>query len=108
MRVRVCVCMVVCWISLRPHTHRTRKIRCLANNSCIADTFEHQFDRFQRLYSRRAMMHHYTQYTEGGNASIFEEASESIQALVGAYRETEIRPTAHSMTADLARLVPMF
>jgi len=34
---------------------------CLANNSCIATTFDSMHDRFMRLYSRRAMLHHYTQ-----------------------------------------------
>ena len=33
---------------------------CLANNTCIADTFIALEERFNRLYRARAHIHHYT------------------------------------------------
>lgn len=35
---------------------------CLANNCCIANTFESFEERFLRLYKRKAMLHHYDKF----------------------------------------------
>ena len=56
---------------------------CLSNNSCMATTFARFGDRFQRLYRRKAMVHHYAQYMD---AQGFDEAYEDLLQLVHDYR----------------------
>ena len=60
----------------------------LANNTCIKDTFGHIKDRFQRLYKRKAHLHHYTQ-VDGMDISLFEEAENSIKDLISDYKNME-------------------
>ncbi len=60
---------------------------CLTNNSCVAaTTFTRLGDRFERLYRRRAMVHHYEEYMDG---LAFEEAREDLWGLVEEYRGLE-------------------
>lgn len=56
---------------------------CLSNNSCMAATFERFGARFQRLYKRKAMVHHYAQYMD---THCFDEAYEDLLQLVDDYR----------------------
>lgn len=38
-----------------------RSLLSLSNNCCVAQSFEDLRQRFCKLYTRRAMVHHYTQ-----------------------------------------------
>ncbi|RNA01755.1 tubulin epsilon chain, partial [Brachionus plicatilis] len=61
---------------------------CLSNNTCIKDTFSTIKDRFNRLYKRKAHLHHYTQ-VEGMDLSLFAESLESLQNLINDYQGLE-------------------
>lgn len=62
---------------------------CLSNNSCMAATFSRFAGRFQRLYKRRAMVHHYAQYMGGDAGAHFDAAYEDLLQLVDDYRGLE-------------------
>ncbi|CAM9139422.1 unnamed protein product [Chrysoparadoxa australica] len=69
-----------------------RSLLCLSNNCGMGSTFAVMKDRFTRLYNRNAMMHHYTQFID---AEVFDEALDSLVALIDDYRHlnsTEPRP----------------
>ena len=57
---------------------------CLANNSCIKDTFIQVRDRFQRLYKRKAHLHHYTQ-VDNMDIGLFGESIDSLNELINDY-----------------------
>ncbi len=59
-------------------------ILCLSNNCCMGISFSALRDRFLKLYSRRAMVHHYTQYIE---SEVFEEALDSLDGLIDEYAQ---------------------
>ncbi|GAB5033511.1 Hypothetical protein NocV09_01400450 [Nannochloropsis oceanica] len=58
----------------------------LSNNSCVATTFERMALRFDRLYRRKAMVHHYAEYMD---ASLMEEAREDLCQVIDGYRALE-------------------
>jgi tubulin epsilon len=53
----------------------------LSNSDVINDVFGSVSDRFNKLWRRKAMVHHYTQYCEEA------EFSESIESLAGVMEE---------------------
>jgi tubulin epsilon len=61
---------------------------CLANNTCIRQTFKGLSERFRLLYKRKAHLHHYSQ-VEGMDMGIFDEASNSIDELIFEYKNLE-------------------
>ena len=81
----------------------------LANNTSVRALFEAMHDRFVRLYSRRAMVHHYAGFMgvdeAGGDGSgLFAEAEAALVDLSAAYEELErAQPPSE---AELARYVP--
>ena len=58
-------------------------VLALSNNCCIATTLSSLESRFQKLYSRRAMLHHYTQFVD---VDAFESAREDLAQLIDDYR----------------------
>ena len=111
-------------------------IASTSSNHPLATTFESMHERFMRLYSRRAMLHHYTQvresgpfrlsacmnalltvqppspvllttqYTDGGGAGVFDEASESLVSLADSYRQ--LQSSVAPSGPEMERYVPMF
>ncbi|CAM9754488.1 unnamed protein product [Phaeothamnion confervicola] len=65
-----------------PPLGRPRSLLCLANNCCVAGRFDGMAERFARLYRRRAMLHHYTQFVE---PAVFDEAYESLLRVAADY-----------------------
>jgi tubulin epsilon len=61
---------------------------CLANNTCVKDTFTTIKDRFQLLYKRKAHLHHYTQ-VDHMEISVFNEAIISLNNLIQDYTDLE-------------------
>lgn len=65
--------------------------------------------RFQRLYSRRAMVHHYTQYMDGEGLL---QARDDLLGLIQEYRDLqqqqEAPPAAAMMAHNTRRLRPLF
>jgi len=57
----------------------------MANNTCIRLTFSEVMGRFNRLYKRKAHIHHYTA-TDGMELSDF---TESLHSLTGVVKEYE-------------------
>jgi hypothetical protein len=58
-------------------------VLCLANNTCVHETFGHLRDRFVKLYRSRAYRHHFT--GEGMDESHFDVCLESLTGLMGEY-----------------------
>lgn len=56
----------------------------LANNTCFRHTLEGIRDRFNRLYKRKAHLHHYLN-VEGMEAHMFQASIESLTSLVAEY-----------------------
>lgn len=61
---------------------------CLANNTCIKDTFSTINDRFRLLYKRRAHLHHYTQ-VDNMDMDIFNESIGSLNDLIMEYKSLD-------------------
>ncbi|KAG5183531.1 Tubulin/FtsZ family, GTPase domain-containing protein [Tribonema minus] len=77
-----------------------RSLLCLSNNCCVAQSFEDLRQQFCKLYTRRAMVHHYTQFVD---QSVFDEALESVTALIADYEELNTAPApAHKQWAEPA------
>ncbi|OWZ16528.1 Tubulin/FtsZ family protein [Phytophthora megakarya] len=69
-----------------PPVGQKSSLLCLSNNSCIRETFERLNTRFHKLYSRKAHMHHYTEFMDAG---MLDEAQENARYLIGEYAKLE-------------------
>lgn len=90
-----------------PPIGQRQSLLCLANNCCIRETFERLRLRFQKLYARKAHVHHYTEFMERARLA---EALENVQFLINEYAKLErsayeLEPAA---TASTRRLQPLF
>lgn len=56
----------------------------LANNTCFKDTLNDIQLRFNKLYKRKAHLHHYTR-VDGMEMDHFRESSESLKSLIAEY-----------------------
>jgi tubulin epsilon len=72
---------------------------CLANNSCIVKPFEELRNRFKRLYTRKANVHHYTEFMDIGE---FDKALGSLEEVIQKYRDCDVEKP------EIARIKPMF
>ncbi|CAM9181437.1 unnamed protein product [Choristocarpus tenellus] len=84
-----------------PPVGEQQSLLSLSNNCCIRYTFEHLRERFVQLYSRRAMLHHYTQFVE---QEVFDEALLSVDGLIANYTELDREDSGSSVP----RLQPVF
>ncbi|GMF62904.1 unnamed protein product [Phytophthora fragariaefolia] len=80
---------------------------CLSNNCCIRETFERLNTRFHKLYSRKAHMHHYTEFMDAG---MLDEAQENVRYLIGEYSKLESASEAMqpTITRSTRRLQPLY
>ena len=62
------------------------ELLCLANNTAIADTFVNIHERFNRIFKRRAHVHHYTEFMEEEQ---FLVAQETLVGLVQDYQSLD-------------------
>ncbi|XP_074642153.1 tubulin epsilon chain-like isoform X2 [Tubulanus polymorphus] len=60
----------------------------LANNTCIRQSFTDLRERFERLYKRKAHIHHYT-HIDGMEMSDFTQSLESLNSIVAEYGDVE-------------------
>ncbi|CAL1535064.1 unnamed protein product [Lymnaea stagnalis] len=60
----------------------------LANNTCVHNTFSEIRDRFNKLYKRKAHLHHYTQ-VEGMELADFTDSLESLNSVITEYYSLE-------------------
>jgi tubulin epsilon len=92
----------LCSAAALEHPHA---VLCLTNNTCIAETFDAMLSRFSKLYSRRAMVHHFSEYMGDGDApQMFASAHDALCQLSASYREFDnaVPPTDE----ELRRIVP--
>lgn len=61
---------------------------CLANNTCVKDTFGSIKDRFQLLYKRKAHLHHYTQ-VDHMDMQLFADSIGSLNDLIMEYKNLD-------------------
>ncbi|XP_061166870.1 tubulin epsilon chain-like [Saccostrea echinata] len=71
-----------------PPVGQNYSLLTLANNTCVHNTFVDLKDRFNRLYKRKAHVHHYTS-VEGMEVADFGESLESLTSLVEDYKGLE-------------------
>ncbi|KAG6580075.1 tubulin epsilon chain-like [Phytophthora cinnamomi] len=69
-----------------PPVGQKSSLLCLSNNCCIRETFERLHTRFHKLYSRKAHIHHYTEFMDVG---MLDEARENSRYLIGEYTKLE-------------------
>ena len=74
-------------------------VLCLANNSCISKPFESLKTRFRKQYSRKANVHHYSEYMDVGE---FDKALVSLEDLIEKYKECGVEKP------EINRIKPMF
>lgn len=90
-----------------PPVGQKSSLLCLSNNCCIRETFQRLNTRFQKLYSRKAHVHHYTEFMD---TAMLEEALENARYLVGEYlkleQASEVAPP--TITRSTRRLQPLF
>ena len=72
---------------------------CLSNNTCIRQPFESLRARFKKLYTRKANVHHYTEYMDVGE---FDKALTSLEDVIEKYRDCEVEKP------EIKRIKPMF
>eukprot|EP00644_Phytophthora_capsici_P008497 jgi/Phyca11/111385/e_gw1.20.707.1 len=92
--------------SVPPVGHKS-SLLCLSNNCCIRETFERLHTRFHKLYSRKAHMHHYTEFMDSG---ILDEAQENARYLIGEYAKLERSSDSAQSTisSSTRRLQPLY
>lgn len=92
--------------SVPPVGHKS-SLLCLSNNCCIRETFERLHTRFHKLYSRKAHMHHYTEFMDVG---MLDEAQENARYLIGEYAKLEGASDAAqpTITRSTRRLQPLY
>eukprot|EP00873_Tetraselmis_striata_P003164 jgi/Tetstr1/423428/TSEL_014109.t1 len=83
-----------------PPVNSPLSLTCLSNNCCVRSTFTSMQDRFQKLYKRKVYVHHYTQFME---EATFDEAFQSVDALVRDYAELD-RPQTEAPTTRMQPL----
>lgn len=66
-----------------PSLNLPHSLLCLANNCCINTTFENVLKRFHKLYSRKAHVHHYTEFMD---LETMTAAAEGTASLADEYR----------------------
>ncbi|KAL4103172.1 hypothetical protein PRIC1_006907 [Phytophthora ramorum] len=90
-----------------PPVGQKSSLLCLSNNCCIRETFERLNARFHKLYSRKAHMHHYTEFMDAG---MLDMAQENTRYLIGEYAKLERSSdgTQPAVTRSTRRLQPLF
>ncbi|KAI9095142.1 Tubulin/FtsZ family, GTPase domain-containing protein [Phlyctochytrium arcticum] len=66
-----------------PPISQPRCLLTLSNNTCITETCRELHGRFRKLYTRKANLHHYTQYMDAGDITA---AGENVAQLIAEYR----------------------
>jgi tubulin epsilon len=76
---------------------------CLANNTCIKDTFSTINGRFQLLYKRKAHVHHYTQ-VDNMDIDLFNESIGSLNDLIMEYKNLEKQQMNSSQEENISKI----
>eukprot|EP01116_Phalansterium_solitarium_P011350 TRINITY_DN2699_c0_g1_i1.p1 TRINITY_DN2699_c0_g1~~TRINITY_DN2699_c0_g1_i1.p1 ORF type:complete len:466 (-),score=188.35 TRINITY_DN2699_c0_g1_i1:352-1749(-) len=84
---------------LTPAIGQRDSLLCLSNNCCIKDTFQDVVNRFKKLYTRKAHLHHYLNYMD---KDVFEDSLDTVRSLIDAYSALQ-----HRQAPAPPRLVPI-
>jgi tubulin epsilon len=68
-----------------PPLNQPYSLLALANNTCFANTLENIGQRYEKLFKRKAHIHHYTKI-DGMDLSVFHSAFESLTTIIQEYR----------------------
>mmetsp|Transcript_86281 Transcript_86281/g.230429 ORF Transcript_86281/g.230429 Transcript_86281/m.230429 type:complete len:232 (+) Transcript_86281:808-1503(+) len=94
-----------------PPAGEERALLCLSNNCCITDTFDRLETRFNMLYRRRAMVHHYERFMNvgGGDAkALLDSAADNLHTLIEEYQQTQDRGGGGAdQGCGLGRFIPV-
>jgi len=71
----------------QPPVNMNYGLLCLSNNTVIADSFQRLANRFLKIYSKKAHVHHYTNYMD---KSCFDNAISNVQMLINEYVQVGI------------------
>eukprot|EP00043_Microstomoeca_roanoka_P011889 m.112422 g.112422 ORF g.112422 m.112422 type:complete len:567 (-) comp15325_c2_seq6:239-1939(-) len=71
----------------QPPVGQRHALLCLANNTCLNETFTNVKTRFLQLYRKRAFRHHYTSH--GMDEERFDSALSSLDNLITMYNDVE-------------------
>lgn len=71
-----------------PPVGYSQSLLTLANNTCVRLTFGEVLARFNKLFKRKAHLHHYTA-TEGMDLSEFTDSVDSLHNVVKEYQTLE-------------------
>jgi len=77
----------------------------LSNNTCIRHTFNDIVVRFNRLYKRKAHLHHYT-HVDGMELSDFSNSLESLTGVIKEYETLDQQMTQPPPQIPRLRLYP--
>uniref|UniRef100_A0A8C5I9A1 Tubulin epsilon chain n=2 Tax=Gouania willdenowi TaxID=441366 RepID=A0A8C5I9A1_GOUWI len=84
-----------------PPVGHSHSLLALANNTCVKPTFIELRERFNKLYRKKAHLHHYL-HVEGMEQSLFSEAVASLSSLIDEYQLLDA--SKGRLTPDAARL----
>ncbi|MEE6476056.1 hypothetical protein FKM82_010956 [Ascaphus truei] len=77
-----------------PPVGHSHSLLALANNTCVKPTFIELRDRFNKIYKKKAHLHHYLQ-VDGMEQSCFSEAISSLSSLIEEYNQLDASKGLH-------------
>mmetsp|Transcript_26925 Transcript_26925/g.85653 ORF Transcript_26925/g.85653 Transcript_26925/m.85653 type:complete len:165 (-) Transcript_26925:47-541(-) len=87
-----------------PPVGQPHALLSLCNSTAFAPLLQGLLARFDKLYSRRAHLHHFTQYMD---AARIDEARDALAALAAEYCELHGQPPPPEAEALMEQLVPL-
>ena len=69
-----------------PPINQPYSLLCLANNTCLSENFSEMVERFNKLYKRKAHVHHYKEFLDEAH---FQETLDATVGLIRRYEELE-------------------
>lgn len=87
-----------------PPANQPHGLLALFNSTAVGGVLDEQRRRFDRLYSRRAHLHHYTQFIEQGS---IDEARDNVVALIAEYAAVAGKRLAERAEQPLDRAIPL-
>lgn len=86
-----------------PSVGLPHSVLALSNNCCMARVIETHLERFDRLYRRKAHLHHFTQYVDAG---VLAQAKETMLEVRDGYQRLQEAQPSTDVQQLLDRLVP--
>jgi len=87
-----------------PPAHQPRSLLCLFNSTAIGGVIDEHRSRFDRLYTRRAHLHHYTKYIEQEHV---DSARANVMELIAEYNAVQSAHAPKAVEQPLGRAIPL-